>query len=73
MGQVLRAELSPLKDLACYSPGVRSSQLHEAAGPACFTAPYLAHPSYALVFKANVCLLVLVVHDGEKTLIENLQ
>jgi len=37
-----RAALPPLKDLGCHSPGVRSSQLHEAAGPACFMAPYLA-------------------------------
>jgi len=37
-----RAALPQLKDLACHSPGVRSSQLHEAAGPDCFTAPYLA-------------------------------
>jgi len=36
-----RAALPPLKDLACHSPGVRSSQLHDAAGPACFTAPSL--------------------------------
>ncbi len=30
-----RAALPPLKDLACHSPGVRSSQLHDAAGPVC--------------------------------------
>jgi len=33
-----RAALPPLKDLACHSPGVRSSQLHDATGPVCFTA-----------------------------------
>jgi len=39
-----RVALPPLKDLACHSPRCQElgSQLHKAAAPACFTAPYLA-------------------------------
>jgi len=54
MGQVLRAELSPLKDLACYSPGVRSSLLYEA-GTACHTAPYLAF--FMIYNRKDMCLV----------------